>query len=230
MGEQEPAKSNHWDIDAVVREVLQRLAAGANGSPTERKLSDRVVTVSSIQGQLEGVRTIVVPHRAVITPAASDLLRARKIVVQRSAATPAAAATGRALVLAVAETSYEPAALIERLARQGYAIEQLARTGMADVISELSEAAAKGGKAAVLLTGTSELALCLANRRRGVRAAIGTDRASVKRARQQIGVNVLIVNPDMTGGFQLQQILREFVEQLGDAPARWAALLEESTK
>jgi hypothetical protein len=227
MGEQEPATSNHWDIDAVVREVLQRLAAGGNDSPTQRKLDDRVVTVSSIQGQLEGVQTIVVAHRAVITPAASDLLRARKIVIQRSAAKPAAAATGRALVLALAETSYEPATLIERLGREGFLIEQLARTGMADVIAELSEAAAKGGKPAVLLTGACELALCLANRRRGVRAALGTDRASVKLAREQIGVNVLAINPAVTMGFQLQQTIREFVEHHGQGDtSRWAALLD----
>ncbi|HEY5312958.1 MAG TPA: hypothetical protein VIK18_10585 [Pirellulales bacterium] len=227
MAEQEQARGNHWDIDAVVREVLKRLTAGGNGSPTERKLDDRVVTVSSIQGQLEGIRTIVVPHRAVITPAARDLLRASNIVVQRSAAAPVAAATGRALVLGVAETGYEPAALIERLRRDGSAIEQLARVGMTDVISELSEAAAKGGKAAVLLTGACELAVCLTNRRRGVRAAIGTDRASVKRAREQIGVNVLVVNPAVTMGFQLQQTIREFVEHHGQGDtARWAKLLD----
>jgi len=227
MADEGQARNGQWDIDGVVREVLERLTGGKNGSSAERTLDDRVVTVSTISGQLEGVQTIVVRHRAVITPAASDVLRARKIAVRRSAAMPATAAAGRALVLAVAETSYEPAGLIERLGREGYAIEQLARVGMADVIAELSEAAAKGGKPAVLLTGASELALCLANRRRGVRAAIGTDRASVKRAREAIGVNVLVVNPAVTMGFQLQQTIREFVEHHGQGDtARWAALLD----
>ncbi|HEX4148531.1 MAG TPA: hypothetical protein VHY20_06070, partial [Pirellulales bacterium] len=188
-----------WDIDALVRDVLARLAASGNMAPSEvqpaentptatninpleRVLSDRVITLSSIDGKWEGIQTLVVSQRAVITPAASDLLRQKNIGVRRlkAGAAPAGASTAkRGLVLGVAETSFEPAVLIERLGRAGYKIEQLARTGIAALIAELADAAVKGGNAAVLLTGACELALCLANRGRGVRAAQATDRQSV---------------------------------------------------
>ena len=231
-----------WDIDALVRDVLARLAnapmvesrqaAPLEKNQAERVLHDRVITLSSIEGHWDGIRTLVVPERAVITPAARDWLREKKIALRRSAekstpGTAPAATAARALVLGVAETSFEPATLVERLGRDGYRIEQLARTGMGDVVAELADAAAKGGSAAVLLTGACELALCLANRRRGVRAALGTDRSSVRRAAEQIGANVLIINPAATVGFQLHQTMREFVEHCGKVgPAKWAALLD----
>jgi hypothetical protein len=231
------ATNGGWDVEALVREVLARLADGrqaepVKANPAECVLQERVITLSSIDGQCEGIRTLVVPQRAVVTPAASDWLREKKIALRRSGEKPAtgtAAKTpaARTLMLGVAETHFEPATLVERLGREGYKIEQLARTGTGGVIAELADAAVKGGNPALLLTEACELALCLANRRRGVRAALGTDRPSVRRAAEQIGANVLIVNPTMTMGFQLQQVIREFVEHCGKgSPAKWAALLD----
>lgn len=234
------ANTNHETIEAIVREVLERLAkakpAGRtdNGAATadcedcrERNFTERVVSVATIQGKLEGVQKIVVPHHAVITPAALDLLRASGVKVDRTARTSSApTSTLPTIALGLAETRFEPAGLVERLRREGYSIEQLARTDVKRVVAELADAAGKGGQAAVLITETCELAACLANRNRGVRAAIVRDKQSVSKAREQIGLNFLIINPATAGGFQLQQAVREFVEHVAAGNQPWAELID----
>jgi hypothetical protein len=70
-------------IEWIVAEVVRRLAAAgvAADSPpkTDLKIIDRVVTLRTIEKQLAGVRRVVVPMRAVVTPAVRDELKARKV-------------------------------------------------------------------------------------------------------------------------------------------------------
>ena len=79
---------NHWNVEQIVREVLRRLqgreeqrdAKRENGRTTAAiaadgrlVLSDRVVGMHSLDGRLEGVRRLIVPHRAVLTPLVDDV-------------------------------------------------------------------------------------------------------------------------------------------------------------
>jgi hypothetical protein len=73
-------------IEWIVVEVLRRLgvAGGENTSGPaamagELRLTESVVTMRSIEGRLTGVARVVVPRRAVVTPAAKDELRQRSI-------------------------------------------------------------------------------------------------------------------------------------------------------
>ncbi|MGE3777471.1 MAG: hypothetical protein AB7F89_09825 [Pirellulaceae bacterium] len=80
-------------VEFIVQEVLRRLAAGglvvapeggAGALPAqELVLADRLVTLATVQGRLNGVRSLVVPGRAVVTPAVRDELRARGIHLRR---------------------------------------------------------------------------------------------------------------------------------------------------
>lgn len=78
-------------IEQVVEEVLRRLRAmgvaidGAatapttNGAKQELVFEGRLVTLERLRGKLTGVRRVVVPKRAIVTPAVVDELKDRQI-------------------------------------------------------------------------------------------------------------------------------------------------------
>jgi hypothetical protein len=81
-------------VEIVVREVLRRLAvadacpAPATGEPTLRErrelvLTERLVTLATLQGRLDDVARLVVARRAVVSPAVHDELRAKNIELRR---------------------------------------------------------------------------------------------------------------------------------------------------
>jgi hypothetical protein len=76
------------DVERIVVEVIRRL--GLLGSPkliaaSELTLAERVVTMRSIEGKLDGVARLVVAPRAVVTPAVRDELNERQIELVRKA-------------------------------------------------------------------------------------------------------------------------------------------------
>jgi hypothetical protein len=76
-------------IEWIVSEVLRRLGVAAasrvagderSSSPVkELRISDRVVTMRTIETRLADVKRVVVQRRAVVTPAVRDELKARKL-------------------------------------------------------------------------------------------------------------------------------------------------------
>lgn len=83
------------DIDRIVAEVVRRLRALAANSSTPApshnaepnsslNLNDNVITLATIKGKLEGVTTVIVSERAIVTPAVKDELRDRKIRCERT--------------------------------------------------------------------------------------------------------------------------------------------------
>lgn len=83
------------ELEQIVRVVMQRLAASrdlmdgvaeiANNSQlaSELVIHDSVVTLQTIDQQLEGKNTLRVQPRAIITPAVADVLRSLKIKLVR---------------------------------------------------------------------------------------------------------------------------------------------------
>ena len=217
-------------VDAIVREVLRRLR-GATGpkavdaanpgvatpglvtppTATALVLSQRLITQEDLTGRLDNMKSVIVPPRAVVTPAARDYLRERGVELLRgdrntSSLTPSSAA----LVVGVAETSFEPSELLRLLRRQGIEAEQQANTGLITVVDELAGHVSRGGRLGLLLTERAATALCLANRIRGVRAAVASDAATVAAAIRDIGVNLLIVEPRGRSLHQLKQIVDRY--------------------
>jgi hypothetical protein len=218
------------DVDAIVREVMARLETGADGNQTTAKprdgggptrktagsggsgevaLTARVVSLAELDGRLEGLKRLRVPAGAVLTPAVRDLLRQGNVAVEYGSGS---ADTARhTLVVGLAESAYEPAALVRAAAQTGTSVEQLARTGLAGVVSEMCDLVASGGKLGLLLCGQPAAGLCLANRRPGVRAALAADRRSVTDALEQVAANMLVVQPASRNFSDLRQMVIEFV-------------------
>ncbi len=81
-------------VEYVVREVIRRLTADGrfvphNAAPTspvaqrELTVTDRLVTLATLQDKLEGITQITIARRSVITPAVRDELKQRMIELKR---------------------------------------------------------------------------------------------------------------------------------------------------
>jgi hypothetical protein len=86
-------------VEYVVCEVIRRLradgrfvaradspaatAADRTGKARELAVPDRLVTMATLQGRLDGVTQLKVPRRSVITPSVRDELKLRMIELKR---------------------------------------------------------------------------------------------------------------------------------------------------
>ncbi|HRX80070.1 MAG TPA: hypothetical protein P5307_13455 [Pirellulaceae bacterium] len=77
-------------IDRIVQEVIRRLVSrglvldgAASVDETELAVSDKVVTLATLDGKLLGVKRLVVGGRSIVTPAVKDELKDRSIELVR---------------------------------------------------------------------------------------------------------------------------------------------------
>ena len=78
-------------VEFIVREVIRRLtAAGTHAvvnpsaaAPKELAVNERLVTLATVQGKLDGITKLSVKRRAVVTPAVRDELTRRQIELHR---------------------------------------------------------------------------------------------------------------------------------------------------
>lgn len=223
---------NSVEIEQLVREVLARLdlrtaiPQPASGQPAAVEpttvtngaavgvltLHERVVTAEWLSRRLNGVRQLIVPRGAVVTPSAKDLLREQNIGWDFGTASTAAASSQRTLIVGVSETTFSPAALIRGTAKQGVRVEQVANAGLAAVTKEIGDQVALSGALGLLLTAATAAALCVANRRSGVRASYAQSVEQVDDGIQSVGANLLVTNPTTTSYFQLQRMVTRFCD------------------
>jgi len=207
------------DIDEIVRQVLAALGA-EHASPAPRpaqsapatngrvELASKVVTVGELEQQIGNAKQLVLRRGAVVTPSARDWLRDKNIGLEYRNTSAQAAAEHR-LVVGLADSRYEPAALVRAIEGDGVSVEQLARTGLVSVVGEMCDQVSSGGLLGLLLSGRASAAVCLANRRKGVRAITATDARQVGRAVDEVGANLLVVDPAGRSLFELLKMARQ---------------------
>lgn len=203
------------EIEQLVREILAQLAptpAPRADGTTELWWEQAVVAARDLEGRLAQVKQIVVPAKAIITPAARDVLRERGIQVRRASETAPKPSAQSTLLLGVAETRFDPTEVLAQLRRHDVQMEQIARTGLKTVVAELAEEVTKGGRRAWLLTESTHEAVCLANRTAGVWAAAAQHRGELADARKSIELNFLITNPTKSTTFQQTQLAQEYAK------------------
>jgi hypothetical protein len=84
-----------WIVQEVIRRLLSQgvavservgVAGGERSSTTaELAVNDKVITLRTIEGKLNGVQQLRVPSQAVVTPAVKDELKQRRITLVRLA-------------------------------------------------------------------------------------------------------------------------------------------------
>lgn len=184
-------------------------------SPTSTKqtlqLDERVISLRSLEGKLEGIKQLVVQRGAVVTPAARDELKHRSIAIERGASGEkgtTASKSGNPLVLA-ATNSIDPQAHVAALG-EGCAVEIAASGELSATIGKWADRVLVRKAPGVIVTEEPAAALILANRNFGIRAILATSPREVQAAAAAIGANGLVVDPRGRGRFELISIVRAF--------------------
>ncbi|HUT09970.1 MAG TPA: hypothetical protein VMY42_05705 [Thermoguttaceae bacterium] len=214
------------DIDRIVREVLAELghapagvaraeeddAAARSGLPTNGELviTCRVVTLSEVADRLDAIHRLVVPPKAVLTPAVRDELQRRNIAIDFAEAAPERTAGSLRLVLIAVGKRVDPAALAAVLRHEGLNLEQHSFDCLIAATDRLAAEVVRPDTLGLLLTGHTAAALCLANRHGGVRAVSGSDARAVSTAATSVGANLLAIDPAIGSLHQLKQMVTEF--------------------
>ena len=208
------SNGTHELIDQIVREVLARLAGTQKTETKQPKsgelaLAAKVITLAELDGKIDGVRQLVLPRGAIVTPAVRDLMRQKQIAVTYRSGEKLAGERPR-MAIGV-EAKYEVTALVRTLEAHAGGIERLETKDLAGGVKELASRVASGKQLGLLLTHRAAAAACLANRRSGVRAAVATDSTSAAAAVATLGVNLLVVDPANKSLYELIRIGREYL-------------------
>jgi hypothetical protein len=74
------------DVERIVLEVIRRLGLLGASAACEREvaaadlaLTEKLITIRTIEGRLTGVKRLIVKPRAIVTPAVRDELKQRNI-------------------------------------------------------------------------------------------------------------------------------------------------------
>ncbi|MCL4200979.1 MAG: hypothetical protein KJ000_00690 [Pirellulaceae bacterium] len=213
----------------VPKHVQPQRSAGAERgfrAAATLEVTERVVTWTRLKDRLAGIKRLVVPPGAVLTPSVRDELRKRNIQIQTAngANQPAGAASAR-LLIAATTGPYDAEAAIKIITAEAGNAERIGTGVLAEAIGQLRGRAE--AVPAVLLTSEPTAAVCLANRYSELRAVWATDAAMVSLACQSIGVNLLILNPVRSNANEVRGMVRQFLQGSHQCPADWQTLLAE---
>ena len=185
-------------------------AAPAAPSGGELVVLSPVVTMFELEGRLEGVRRLVVPPQAVITPSVRDELHRKRITLVYDQPVPIPGAGKARLVMMVLGARYDPVPLTRALRSEGIEVETRRTDCLVDATDQLAGEVVKPNTLGLVVSTYPAIAICLANRHQGVRAVSGIDAASADADAASVGANVLVVNPGTTGFFQIKQMISRF--------------------
>jgi hypothetical protein len=240
--------SEQRDIERIVREVIRRLAETPDLASSETKtekppmrkapvvkpaqnknrlqLSERVVTTALLERRLDGVKQVVIPARAVVTPAVRDMLRKKRIAIVQGVEAEEDIVCEAKRFLAVVDPTGEFGSAAAAVAAELGDVQRWDGDCVVEAVRQVTEAVVEDGCVGIVFTCQPSVAICQGNRHASVRAAWGVDVAAVKEAVQSIGVNVLVVNPSLHGVYELRGILREFAGGSHACPKQYQESLE----
>jgi hypothetical protein len=170
----------------------------------------RVITMAELT-PLDGVRRLVVPKGAVVTPAVQDELRGRGIDLVQSdhaAGEPAAAIR---IVVGPLSADFDPAMLLAAMRREGFLAKCSTVACLIAAVDKLAADVSHGDTLGVLLTSHVAAAVCLANRLPGVRAIADGGGTAVAVAATSVSANLLVADPKAGSLFQLKRMVVDFV-------------------
>lgn len=205
QGEADPSSAG-----APAPEQPQAPAAPAAPSGGDLLVLSPVVTMFELEGRLEGVRRLVVPPQAVVTPSVRDELHRKRITLVYDQPVPVPGAGKARLVMLVHGSQYDPAPLARALGAEGIGVEMRRTDCLVNATDQLAGEVVKPNTLGLVVSTYPAVAICLANRHQGVRAVLGTDAATADADAASVGANVLVVNPRTTGFLQIKQMISRF--------------------
>jgi ribose 5-phosphate isomerase RpiB len=191
--------------------------------------SERVLSADDLRRHLNGAGELVVPANAVITPLAAEHLRAHGVRLSRQAEAPEPSAKAGAWGYAQEQPQPLVATALQALAREGLHVRSLQPEGaepcawaraVADCVAGGS---CHGG---VVFCADAGLTCCVANKVKGLRAAVVTNAGQATRALRTMGANLLVVEMPGRSFFEIRQIVRCVVKPAACPPCV-ACVLQE---
>ena len=119
------------------------------------------MTMDAVRDRLGGIRRLVVPPRAVVSPAVRDELRHNDVSLTYAQTETTPRAGGVRLVLLSAGASFDPAPLIGALRREGIDVEPQEADCLIAASDALAAELAQADTLGVLLTSHPAAALCI---------------------------------------------------------------------
>ncbi len=243
------------DLEAIVREVMRRLerelaadtpasaiapgaaSAGtgerpaAKSSPAALRVQDRVVTLARLKDRLPGIRQLIVPPGAVVTPSVRDELRKRKIQLQVASETSCPTkGPGANVLVAAAAGSYDAETVLKTIEAEAAGAQRVGSSSLVELVEQLCDRVARDGLPAVLLTTEPVAAVCLANRFGPLRAVWGAGVAAVQQGCQSIGANLLVLDPTAGSEHEIRSMVRQFLQGDHQCPPNWQPVLAGSNR
>lgn len=197
-----------------------RLARVYSTRDGELTLPNKVVTVATLENRLAGIRQVVLPPGAIVTPAAQDVLAEKGIKVffgpasreepgisQVTDGTKMPVADAVTILLVTRRVSTQQ---LENLLRPEGIIAEYESLDCLIRVSDRVAEVCQAGKLAVVLTRYVSTELCLANRHPGVRAIAGRAGIDVAAETAAVGANALVADA-AAGLFALKRMITGFV-------------------
>lgn len=202
---------------------VPQAATPAVTNPVE--VSAAVITADLLVKQVAGVREIRIGEKSILTPAAADWLKAKRITWTRgrSRAASAIEIPGSARwCLILQSVTPVVSGVKDWLLKQsaGWRAELSGTVGEAveQAVGLVAKAEIKG---AVLITEAPEVAACRANRNVAIRAAAVTGRNSWTSIRSQLSPNIVCVRPSGLAFMELRNLLKDIGESSPTIPSGW---------
>jgi len=184
-------------------------------------MSRIVVTAQWLEDLRRAGREIELPRDALITPAARDWLKEYAApVTWRDADGGGTGGTTPVVIDLAVPMMRSWLAALERLMGAVETIEPSdAAGGVIAAVRKLCTGVATGKwPRGIVFADDAGLSVCIANKIRGIRAALGTDVPSVEQAVRRLAINVLILDPSRQTMHQVRQMVERFaVLRPGDA-------------
>ncbi|MEW4488249.1 hypothetical protein AB1L42_09225 [Thalassoglobus sp. JC818] len=203
------------------------VAPESEPSRSEVQISDSVITAETLHRIPDGSQVIVKP-RAIITPAADDIVRQAKLMIERRLESQTAASTqsssGKA-PSASNSTSTLGAAIVRHSSALDSALEEL-KLKSRELVScpddaakqAISEISRNGVNTMLIFAEQQHRAACLANRNERVKAVVVRDASDVQQIRKQLRANVWCLDPTDRSYYELKNVLKMITES-GRSPS-----------
>ncbi len=230
-------------IDRIVANVLHQLGGGSadvpksrelphsgkeNSNPAfpsgdsakSRSLSEKVLTAESFEA-IQCNQSVTVLTNAIITPAAYDLIKERKLVIVRTSVIQGSAELGSAEQGGSKSSSKQikiqtlncyivkhTESVVRVIAELGPSHKDL--LSCPDDAAKAAISAICRGEAETVLIFVEQVhrAACFANRNEKVKAVVIADNGDIKEVRKQLRANVWCINPTGRSYFELRNLMK----------------------
>lgn len=219
-------QTDQQTLEQIVAAVVKKhLAAPIEMRPAETAetavsvtyLSDAIITADRLKEQINGDRRFQISEKAILTPSARDLIREQGLTWTR--VTAASTVTSATFLAAVVTAGPQVMRAMEQLGGE-WKLDLLESPASA---ARLAVSAVSRGEYAgvAIVCGQPRLAACLANRSPKVRATVVNHSEDVTAAMNEMGANVIALDPANIGMFALKTLFQRFSKQKPQPPANW---------